>query len=182
MATSGPIVNGWSYPRGVDRYEHAVMAGMMMREGSNESFMLYPPGFHLLTAMISRLSGIGPLEVFPILAPMLPLMGALALYALAKRLWGWEYGVAAALTSGLLLGGTYLHFEEARYPNFIGEYFLIVLAIAALVGMYARSVGARRSLARTTRLLYGPLPSDSGLQPRRAARLGMCSLPALPAP
>ena len=99
--------------------------------------MLYPPGFHLLTAMISRLSGIGPLEVFPILAPMLPLMGALALYALAKRLWGWEYGVAAALTAGLLLGGTYLHFEEARYPNFIGEYFLIVLAIAALVGMYA---------------------------------------------
>ena len=133
----GPIVNGWSYPRGVDRYEHAVMAGMMMREGSNESFMLYPPGFHLLTAMISRLSGIGPLEVFPILAPMLPLMGALACYALAKRLWGWEYGVAAALTSGLLLGGTYMHFEEARYPNFIGEYFLIVLAVAALVGMYA---------------------------------------------
>jgi len=141
----GPIVNGWSYPRGVDRYEHAVMAGMMMREGSNESFMLYPPGFHLLTAMISRLSGIGPLEVFPILAPMLPLMGALALYALAKRLWGWEYGVAAALTSGLLLGGTYLHFEEARYPNFIGGYFLIVLAVAALVGMYA-SPSARAGL------------------------------------
>jgi hypothetical protein len=133
----GPIVNGWSFPRGVDRYEHAVMAGMMMEEGSNEAFMLYPPGFHLLTAMISRLSGIEPLEVFPILAPLLPLLGALALYALAKRLWGWEYGVAAALTAGLLLGGTYLHFEEARYPNFVGEYFLIVLAIAALVGMYA---------------------------------------------
>src|SRR5919107_259674 len=141
----GPIVNGWSYPRGVDRYEHAVMTGMMMRDGSNESFMLYPPGFPLLTAMISRLSSIGPLEVFPILAPMLPLMGALACYALAKRLWGWEYGVAAALTSGLLLGGTYLHFEEARYPNFIGEYFLIVLAVAALVGMYA-SPSARNGL------------------------------------
>jgi hypothetical protein len=141
----GPIVNGWPFPRGVDRYEHAVMAGMMMREGSNEAFMLYPPGFHLLTAMISRLSGFGPLEVFPILAPTLPLMGALACYALAKRLWGFEYGVAAALTSGLLLGGTYLHFEEARYPNFIGEYFLIVLAIAALVGMYA-SPAARNGL------------------------------------
>jgi hypothetical protein len=141
----GPIVNGWPYPRGVDRYEHAVMAGMMMREGSTESFMLYPPGFHLLTAMISRLSGIETLEIFPILAPMLPLLGALALYALAKRLWGWEYGVAAALTSGLLLGGTYLHFEEARYPNFIGEYFLIVLTVAALVGMYA-SPSARAGL------------------------------------
>jgi hypothetical protein len=141
----GPIVNGWPFPRGVDRYEHAVMAGMMMREGSTESFMLYPPGFHLLTAMISRLSGIEPLEVFPILAPTLPLMGALALYALAKRLWGWEYGVAAALTSGVLLGGTYLHFEEARYPNFIGEYFLVVLAIATLIGMYA-SPSARNGL------------------------------------
>jgi hypothetical protein len=141
----GPIVNGWPFPRGVDRYEHAVMAGMIMREGSNESFMLYPPGFHLLTAMVSRLSGIEPLEVFPMLAPTLPLMGALALYALAKRLWGWEYGVAAALTSGLLLGGTYLHFEEARYPNFLGEYFLVVLAIATLVGMYA-SPSARNGL------------------------------------
>jgi hypothetical protein len=76
---------------------------------------------------------------------MLPLMGALACYALAKCLWGWEYGVAATLTSGLLLGGTYLHFEEARYPNFIGEYFLIVLAVAVLVGMYA-SPSARAGL------------------------------------
>jgi hypothetical protein len=153
----GPIVNGWSYPRGVDRYEHAVMAGMMMREGSSESFMLYPPGFHLLTAMISRLSGFGPLEVFPILAPTLPLMCALACYALAKRLWGWEYGVAAALTSGLLLGGTYLHFEEARYPNFIGEYFLIVLAVAALVGMYASSsarAGLLLALLGSSTVLY----------------------------
>ena len=140
----GPIVNGWSYPRGVDRYEHAVMAGMMMREGSIESFMLYPPGFHLLTAMISRLGGIGPLEVFPILAPMLPLMGAWRVRAreapLGLGVWG-----GRALTSGLLLGGTYMHFEEARYPNLIGEYFLIVLAVAALVGMYA-SPSARAGL------------------------------------
>ena len=138
----GPIVNGWPFPRGIDRYEHAVMASMMMRSGSNESFMLYPPGFHLLTAMISRLSGFRPLEVFPILTPTLPLLCALACYALARRMWGWEYGVAAALTSGLLLGSTYLQFEEARLPNFIGEYFLIVLAVAALIGMYA-SPGTR---------------------------------------
>ena len=138
----GPIMNGWSFPRGVDRYEHAVMAGMMLRNGSNESFMLYPPGFHLLTAMISRLSGFEPLEVFPILAPTLPLLCALACYALARRMWGWEYGVVAALTSGLLLGSTYLQFEEARLPNFIGEYFLIVLSVAALIGLYA-SPGTR---------------------------------------
>jgi len=174
----GPIVNGWPYPRGVDRYEHAVMAGMMMREGSSESFMLYPPGFHLLSAMISRLSGIGPLEVFPILAPMLPLIGALALYALARRLWGWEYGVAAALTSGVLLGGTYLHFEEARYPNFIGEYFLIVLAVAALVGMYAAPTvrnGLLLALLGSSTVLYHQIAGYS-----LAVLLGLVCLLFLP--
>ena len=133
----GPLLHGWPYPRGVDRYEHAVMTGMTLSEGSTESFMLYPPGFHVLAAGLSRLSGLEPLELFPALAPAMLLLPALALYALARRLWGWEYGAAAALLSGLLLGGTYLHFAEARYPNFIGTQFLVVLAVAALVTLYA---------------------------------------------
>jgi hypothetical protein len=174
----GPIVNGWPFPRGIDRYEHAVMAGMMMRNGSNESFMLYPPGFHLLTAMISRLSGFGPMEVFPILAPTLPLLCALACYALARRMWGWEYGVVAALASGLLLGSTYLQFEEARLPNFIGEYFLIVLAVAALIGLYA-SPGVRGgmllALLGSSTVLYHQIAGYT-----LAVLLGVISISFLP--
>jgi hypothetical protein len=174
----GPIVNSWPFPRGVDRYEHAVMAGMMMRSGSTESFMLYPPRLHMLTAMISRLSGFGPLEVFPILAPALPMLCALACYALARRTWGWEYGVAAALTSGLLLGSTYLQFEEARLPNFIGEYFLIVLAVAALLGTYA-SPGARGgillALLGSSTVLYHQIAGYS-----LAVLLGVVSILVLP--
>jgi hypothetical protein len=174
----GPIVNGWPFPRGIDRYEHAVMAGMMMRNGSNESFMLYPPGFHLLTAMISRLSGFEPMEVFPILAPTLPLLCALACYALARRMWGWEYGVAAALASGLLLGSTYLQFEEARLPNFIGEYFLIVLAVAALIGLYA-SPGVRGgmllALIGSSTVLYHQIAGYT-----LAVLLGVISVSLLP--
>src|SRR5215211_1725716 len=121
----GPLLHDWPYPRGVDRYEHAVMTGMTLSEGTTESFMLYPPGFHFLAAMICRLTALEPLEVFPLLAPILLVLPALALYALARRMWGWHYGVAAALFS-ILLGGTYLHFAEARYPNFMGTQFLIV--------------------------------------------------------
>jgi hypothetical protein len=174
----GPVVQGWPYPRGIDRYEHAVMTGMMMTEGSNESFMLYPPGFHLFTALISRLSGFEPLGVFPIVAPALPLLGALALYALARRLWGFEYGVAAALFCGLLLGGTYMHFAEARYPNFIGEYFLIVLALAALAGMYASPSargGLLLALIGSSAVLYHQIASYS-----LAVILGLVSVFFLP--
>jgi len=174
----GPLVQGWPYPRGIDRYEHDIMADMMMTQGSNESFMLYPPGFHLFTAMISRLSGLEPLGVFPVLAPLLPLLAALALYALARRLWGWEYGVAAALFCGLLLGGTYMHFEEARYPNFIGEYFLIVLALAALAGMYASPSlrgGLLLALLGSSTVLYHQIASYS-----LAVMLGLVSVFLLP--
>src|ERR671933_1476022 len=140
--------------------------------------MLSPPGFHLLTAMVSRLSGFRPLEVFPILAPALPLLCALACYALARRLWGWEYGVAAALTSGLLLGSTYLQFEEARYPNFIGDYLLIVLAVGAVVGMYA-SPSARNglllALLGSSTVLYHQIAGYS-----LAVLLGFVSLLFLP--
>ena len=131
----GPTLHEWPFIRGVDHYSHAVMANRMMIEGRIEPYLLYPPGFHTMTAMVSRLSGLDPLEIFPVLGPALLLLPALALYALARRLWGFEYGVAAALLSALL-GGTYYYFNDAMYPNLVTSQFLMVLALAALAGMY----------------------------------------------
>src|SRR5215218_8416066 len=159
----GPVLHDWPYPRGVDRYEHAVMTSMTLSEGTTESFMLYPPGFHTMTAMICRLTTLEPLEVFPLLAPTLLVLPALALYALARRMWGWHYGVAAALFS-ILLGGTYLHFAEARYPNFIGTQFLMVLAVAALVRVYAQPSirsGLLLALLGSSVVLYHQIASYS---------------------
>jgi hypothetical protein len=133
----GPLVNGWPFPRGVDRYEHAIMTTMMAEGGSTESFMLYPPGFHALAAMISNLSGLEPMALFPALAPALLALMSLASYALAARLWGRMAGVAAAFLSGPVLGGAYLHFVEARYPNFVGEQVIMIVAVAALIWTYA---------------------------------------------
>jgi hypothetical protein len=134
----GPLRYDWPFPRGVDKYEHAVMVGMMLSEGSTDSFMLYPPGFHVLAAGISGLSGVEPLKLFAIMGPALLILPTLACYALARRLWGWEVGVAAALFSGLIASGSYEHVSHARYPNLIGV-FLLVLAVAALVRLYASS-------------------------------------------
>jgi hypothetical protein len=174
----GPLLHGWPYPRGVDRYEHAVMTGMTLSEGTTESFMLYPPGLHFLAAEICRLTGLEPLEAFPVVAPLLLLLPALACYALARRLWGWEYGVAAALFSGLVPGGPYLHFAEARYPNFIGTQFLLVLAVATLAGLYATpSVrgGLLLALLGSSTVLYHQIAGYS-----LAVLLGLVGLLFLP--
>jgi hypothetical protein len=96
--------------------------------------------------MISRLGGLDPLEIFPVLGPALLLLPALACYTLARGLWGWPYGVAAALFAGVLNGGTYYYFNDAMYPNLVTSQFLLVVVIAALTGFY-NAPSPRRGLA-----------------------------------
>jgi hypothetical protein len=141
----GPVLHDWPFIRGGDQYSHAVMANLMMTEGTTERYLIYPPGFHTLTALVSRSSGLEPLRIFPVLAPALTVLPTLACYVLARRLWGRGHGVVAAFFSGVLLVGPYASFAEARYPNLVSADFLIAMAAAALIGVYV-SPGARPGL------------------------------------
>jgi hypothetical protein len=132
----GPVRYDWPYLRGGDQFSHAVMSNLMMTEGEIDRYLIYPPGFHTLTALISRLSGLESLEIFAVLAPALLVLPALSCYALACRLWGWGYGVIAAFFSGVLLLGPYESLADARYPNVVSANFLIVMAIAALIWLH----------------------------------------------
>ncbi len=158
---AGPVLHDWPFMRGVDHYSHAVMANRMMEVGRIEPYLIYPPGFHTMTASVSRLTGLDPLEIFPVLGPALLLLPALALYTLGSRLWGWSYGVAAAFFT-VLLGGTYYYFNDAMYPNLVTSQFLLVVALAALVTMY-RSPSVRNGLALaipgSAVVLYHPVAS-----------------------
>jgi hypothetical protein len=158
----GPLRYDWPFPRGVDRFEHAVMADMMLSQGTTDSFMLYPPGLHVLAALLSRLSGLEPLDLFAILAPALLLLPALACYAVARRLWGPEVGVAAALFCGLVTNGPYEHVSHARYANIIAAQFLLVLALGALLRLYAsasRRDGLTLAILGSSVVLYHQVAS-----------------------
>jgi hypothetical protein len=86
--------------------------------------------------VICRLTGLAPLSLFPVLAPALLLLTTLAAYALATRLWGWEYGLAGAAVAGLVQVGPYVSFAGGLYPDLIAAFFLMIMVIAALVTLY----------------------------------------------
>ena len=144
-AYSGVISHDWPFLRGGDQFSHAVMAEQMLAHGSYGSYLIYPPGFPALAAIICRISGLTPLELFPVLAPALLVLCALAAYTLATGLWGWQYGLAAAALNGLVLDGAYAGFAEGRYPDLVAGYFLMIMVVAALVTLY-RSPGLRSAV------------------------------------
>jgi hypothetical protein len=133
---SGVVRFEWPYVSGGDQYSHAVMAEQMLAHGQYPGYLIYPPGFSALTAVICRFAGLTPLALFPVLAPMLLVVTALGAYALASRLWGWEYGLGAAALSGLVLTGAFNGFAGGRYPDLISAFFLLVMTVAALITVY----------------------------------------------
>ncbi len=147
---AGPLRHDWPYLRGSDQFSHAVMAEQMLAHGSYGSYLIYPPGFSALTAVVARLSGLTPLTLFPVLAPALLTATTLAAYVLATRLWGWEYGLAAAALSGLVLRGAYASFAGGRYPDLTAAYFLLVMAVAALITLLMSPSARSAVLAAVT--------------------------------
>lgn len=130
---SGVVLHDWPYIRGQDVYAHAAMVELVLTRGTAQSFLVYPPGFHVLVAVLTRLSGLGPLDLFPTLAPALLLLPTLACYVLANRLFGPDYGLASAFFAGAVLNSAYLFVYDGTYVDLIGAHFLLVLAVVALV-------------------------------------------------
>jgi hypothetical protein len=138
----GVARDDWPYLRGMDQFSHAVMAEQTLAHGSYGSYLVYPPGYSAVTAVICRLTGLQPLSLFPALTPALLLLTAIGAYALATRLWGWEFGLAAAALSGLVLVGPYASFGGGLYPNLVSAFFLMVMFVAALITL-SQSPSAR---------------------------------------
>jgi hypothetical protein len=126
----------WPGIRGSDHFSHAVMAEQLLAHGSYPTYLIYPPGFPTISAVLSRMSGLPPLTLYPVLAPALLVLTALAAYALVTRLWGWRYGIIAAVLAGLVLQGDYGGLMDGRYPDLISAYFLITMGVAALIALY----------------------------------------------
>ena len=168
----------WPSIRGLDHFSHALMAQQMLSHGSYRSYLIYPPGFPAVSAVLSRLSGLPPLVLFPVIAPALLVLTALAVYVLATRLWGWGYGIAAAALSGLVLHGAYGSLADGRYPDLTSAYFLITMGVAALLTLYASP--SRRSAALAAVLGASPILYHSVATLYEALILVLAAVTAVP--
>ncbi len=128
----GPVRHDWPYLRGVDHYAHSVLVELRISNGPSSEFLIYPPGFHTLSAVLSQHSGLAPLELYSALAPAVLVMPALAAYTFGLRLYGATHGLLAAVLAGLLLPSSYIYFNDAMYPNLLAAQFFLVLALAYL--------------------------------------------------
>lgn len=133
----GPVQYDWPYLRGVDHYSHAVMSNLMLSQGSFDEYLVYPPGFHVMTAHVSNLTALEPLDIFPVLAPAFLMLPVLALYALTSQLWGRGAGVIAAGLVALVGGSSFEYLGDAMYPNLVATQVLLVMALAALTRLFA---------------------------------------------
>lgn len=159
---AGAIRLDWPYMPGVDQFSYVVMAEQMMSHGSYATFLTYPPGFSTLFAVVSRLSGLSPLALNPVLAPTLLLLTGMGAYVLATRLWGWRYGLGALALSGLVLNGAYGGFWQGDYPDSLAGFFLMVMLVAALMMLYqAPSLrsGALVTVVGASVVFYHPVAS-----------------------
>jgi hypothetical protein len=152
----------WPFIRGGDQFNHAVMAEQMLAHGSYASYLVYPPGFSALTAVVCRFADLSPLKLFPVLAPALLVLCSLGAYAVATRLWNWGYGIVAAALNGLVLTSAYAGFADGRYPDLVSAYFLLVMTVAALLLFYdvpSFRSGVIVTIAGTSVVLYHTVAS-----------------------
>jgi hypothetical protein len=135
-AYAGVAWHDWPNLRGQDMFSHAVMTEQMLAHGNYGTYLIYPPGLSTMSAVICRLCGLPPLAMFAVVAPALLVLTTLAAYALATRLWGRNFGVAAAALSGLVLIGPYVSFSGGLYPDLLAAFFFMVMTVAALVTFF----------------------------------------------
>ncbi|MDQ3856169.1 MAG: hypothetical protein M3281_07225, partial [Chloroflexota bacterium] len=134
----GPVLHDWPYLRGQDQYAHTVMTNLVMTEGSGGSFLVYPPGLHILTAILSHLSALYPLDLYAAIAPALLVLPTLAAYALGNRLFGRDYALPAALFMGLVFTGPWMTLRDSMYADLIAAQYLLLLVVASLMMLLSR--------------------------------------------
>lgn len=135
---TGPAFHEWPSVRGLDQYVHAAITQLTLDTGSGAAFDLYPPGFHTLTALISRLTTLSPTEVYAAVGPSTVLVSALGCYVVARRAFGASYGIAALLIAAAVATTPYRYFNDGGYVSLVAAGLLLPTALSALIRVMRR--------------------------------------------
>ncbi|MBI4032699.1 hypothetical protein HY374_03270 [Candidatus Berkelbacteria bacterium] len=97
------------------------------------SFGAYPPGYHALILGLSLISGVAPLTVMALTAPILVIGVTIAAYLLGSRWFSRTAGLIAAVLVALVGTSPTLAFVDGNYPNLLAAGFLMPLGFLFLL-------------------------------------------------
>ncbi len=128
-----PLVNRYLVPPGDDPIYHLNRIDGLLH-GQFELFHDgYPLGFHLLTAMIARVSGMDSLTAIRLVPPLLLIIPVLVIFFVGRRLFGSNaVGAIAAAAWSFLALAPIRSFGDGNYPNLLADSIFLPWAMLAL--------------------------------------------------
>lgn len=119
-------------PPGSDAIQHYRIIQTILDTGQI-NFISYPPGFHVLTILASKVSGVDTFSILTYWTPILVLLPSLSMFFLLKQLF--DNRVSTLATLIFLLGSAYplYGFIDGNYPNILAYGVLGILMFGFII-------------------------------------------------
>jgi len=130
----GFIKYDYIVPPGYDSLVHISLIKNIVNSG--EINQDYPPGFHILIASLSEITGTHPMTTVKWIAPSLLVLSIFAVFLFTRNLFGQKTAIVTAFVYGLLSKQPTLTFSDGAYPNIINADFLLIFGFLFFLKAY----------------------------------------------
>lgn len=117
-------------PPGDDVANHISLIKAILTTGSYLEISSYPPGYHGLMAVFSKIFSADPFKLVTYSGPILVILPVIATFVLTKRWFNPPAALIAAALVGLTGAGPIFAYGDGNYPNLVGGGFFMILGFA----------------------------------------------------
>lgn len=123
----GFIYDHYLVPPGGDPAVHTLVIEKILSTGKILlEDNLYPPGYHLLIAGISKIFSGGIIDIVRITGPMFVLLAIISVYIMGTKWFGHLAGVISAGVAGLTGTSLVTSYADGNYPNLMAIFFSVI--------------------------------------------------------
>jgi len=134
-------------PPGTDPVVHTAIVKNIL-EGETLKYVVYPPGFHYLIALLAKITHLDPIKIMVYFYPSLLFFSAIAVYLFARNFFDKTIALLALFLYGFISPAPrFTPLWDGGFPNLIGADFLMVLGFLYFLKAYKTEKVKDRLLA-----------------------------------